>query len=256
MEITVDGLKINYEFRGEGEETVVILEGWGTSIPVYDSIAKVLAAKYRVLLFDLPGFGESDEPKSAWSVDDYVDFLLHFLKELGVHKVILLGHSYGGRMIIKLAARGQEEVEISRIVLVDSAGVMPKKTLWKRIKQARYKFYKKLAGTRIAQKICPELIADWKSRQGSADYRNASPIMKGCLVKAVNEDLTALFPKVTKDVLLIWGDKDTATPLSDAQLMESKMPSAGLAVVEGTGHYCFLEKPQIFQNILRAYFEI
>ncbi len=256
MEILVDGLKVNYAFFGEGPETVVILEGWGTSMPVYQSIANLLSEKYRVLLFDLPGFGDSDEPKQPWSVDDYVDFLLHFMEALQIKEVTLLGHSYGGRMIIKLAARENAPIHINRIVLVDSAGVMPKKTFIKKVKALRYKFYKNLASTKIAQAICPELIADWKSRQGSEDYRRATPIMKGCLVKAVNEDLTALFPKVKQEVLLIWGDKDTATPLSDAKKMESMMPSAGLAVIEGTGHYCFLEKPDQFRGILKAYFAL
>lgn len=256
MEILVDGLKIHYDFVGSGEETVVILEGWGTSMPVYASVANVLSQKCRVLLFDLPGFGESDEPKIPFSVDDYVDFFLAFMKELGIHEATLLGHSYGGRMIIKLAAREQSDFVVRRIVLVDSAGVLPKKTLKKRVRTAKYKFLKKIVNIPFVYKMCPEIIENWKKSQGSEDYRNATPIMRGCLVKAVNEDLTPLFPKVKQDTLLIWGDKDTATPLSDAKLMEEKMPSAGLAVIEGTGHYCFLEKPAIFGNILKSYFEI
>ena len=147
MTINVDGLNINYKisYRGEmaegsleskdkevtfkeDEEVAVILEGWGTNIPVYDSVAATINTKMKVLLFDLPGFGESDEPKEAWSVDDYSDFFIKLLDALGIKKCTLIGHSYGGRMIIKLAVRESIPFEIKRIVLIDSAGIMPNLT--------------------------------------------------------------------------------------------------------------------------------
>ena len=81
-------------------------------------------------------------------------------------------------------------------------------------------------------------------------------MMRKCLVMAVNEDLTDLLPKIRQDTLLIWGDKDTATPLADAKIMEAKIPNNGLVVLTGAGHFSFLEQPQIFRNVLRAYFEL
>ena len=104
--------------------------------------------------------------------------------------------------------------------------------------------------------LFPELVTDWKSRQGSADYRNASEIMKKCLVMTVNEDLTHLLPGIKHDTLLIWGDLDTATPISDAKKMEELIPSAGLVILEGTSHFSFLEKPAQFTGVMRAYFKI
>jgi len=80
--------------------------------------------------------------------------------------------------------------------------------------------------------------------------------MRQCLVKAVNEDLTHLFAGNTHDTLLIWGDLDTATPLSDAKKMEELMPNAGLAVINNAGHFCFVEKQGIFTSIIKSYFEI
>ncbi|MBP5733025.1 MAG: alpha/beta hydrolase, partial [Lachnospiraceae bacterium] len=100
-----------------------------------------------------------------------------------------------------------------------------------------------------------ELIDDWRNRQGSADYRAASPMMRKCLVMAVNEDLTGLLPKIQQDTLLIWGDKDTATPIGDAKIMEEKLPHNGLVVLTGAGHFSYLEQPQVFRNVMRAYFE-
>lgn len=254
MNIVVDGYNVNYKITGDGEETAVVLQGWGTHLGMYDSVADAIRDKYRIIQLDLPGFGASDEPREAWNVDAFADFFLQFMQSLDVKKATLIGHSYGGRVIIKLAARENLPFEIDRIVLIDSAGILPKKTFIQKVKIRRYKMLKKLLDMELVYKLFPELIDDWRSRQGSADYRAASPMMRKCLVMAVNEDLTDLLAKIKQDVLLIWGDKDTATPISDAKLMEEKIPNSGLAVLPGAGHFSFLEQPQRFRSILRAYF--
>lgn len=256
MNIDVDGYNICYKITGSGEETVMILQGWGTDLGVYDSVANCINEKYKVVQFDFPGFGGSDEPREPWNVDAYADFFCLFMEKLGIEKATLLGHSYGGRVIIKLATRKDLPFEIKNIVLMDSAGIMPKRSFLQKMKIKRYKLLKGFWNIKVIYCLFPELIDDWKSRQGSADYRNASPMMRQCLVKAVNEDLTDLLPHISQETLLIWGDQDTATPLADAKIMEKMIPNAGLAVIPGTGHFSFLEQPAIFQNIMKSYFKI
>ena len=254
--MTIDGYNISYKETGDGKQSVIILQGWGTDMSVYDSIAKLLSAKYRVIQFDMPGFGSSGEPRSAWSVDDYTDFFIKFVNALGIDKSILIGHSYGGRVIIKLANRDNISFEIDRIILIDSAGIMPHRTSKQKAKVARYKFMKKIVEIPPVKALFPDLIEQWKSRQGSSDYRNASPIMRQCLVKSVNEDLTDLLPSIKQEVLLIWGDRDTATPLADGQKMEKLLANAGLAVIKGAGHYSFLDNPIVFANIMKSYLKL
>lgn len=233
-----------------------MLQGWGTDLGVYDSVANSINERYRFVQFDFPGFGGSDEPREAWNVDAYADFFCKFMQALEIKKATLIGHSYGGRVIIKLAARDSIPFEIKNIVLIDSAGIMPKRSFSQKLKVRRYKILKKILNMKVVYALFPELIDDWRSRQGSADYRNASPMMRQCLVMAVNEDLTELLPKVEQDTLLIWGDKDTATPITDAKLMEERIPNAGLVVLKGAGHFSFLEQPMIFRNIMRSYFQM
>lgn len=256
MNIEVDGYNICYKITGTGEETVVMLQGWGTDLGVYDSVANSINERYRFVQFDFPGFGGSDEPREAWNVDAYADFFCKFMQALEIKKATLIGHSYGGRVIIKLAARDSIPFEIKNIVLIDSAGIMPKRSFSQKLKVRRYKILKKILNMKVVYALFPELIDDWRSRQGSADYRNASPMMRQCLVMAVNEDLTELLPKIEQDTLLIWGDKDTATPITDAKLMEERIPNAGLVVLKGAGHFSFLEQPMIFRNIMRSYFQM
>lgn len=254
MKINVNGYEIAYQITGQGEDTVVILQGWGTEFATYNSVAACISDRYRVVQFDFPGFGASDEPREPWAVEDYANFFLDLMAALGIQKATLLGHSYGGRVIIRLAARESLSFTIERIVLVDSAGILPKKTWKQKMKIRRYKLLKRIVSLKLVYAICPRLIDEWKNSQGSADYRNASPMMRQCLVKAVNEDLTELLPRIRQDTLLIWGDLDTATPIADAKLMEEKIPGAGLAVIPGTGHFSFLENPALFRSIMQAYF--
>ena len=233
-----------------------MLQGWGTDLGVYDSVADAINEKYTFVQFDFPGFGGSDEPREAWNVDAYADFFCKFMEALGIRKATLIGHSYGGRVIIKLATRESLPFEITNIVLIDSAGVLPKRSFAQKMKIRRYKILKRILNLKLIYALFPEVIDDWRSRQGSADYRNATPIMRQCLVMAVNEDLTELLPRIRQDTLLIWGDKDTATPISDGKLMEQRIPNSGLAVLQGTGHFSFLEQPVLFRSIMRSYFQI
>lgn len=256
MNTVINGYNICYNKKGEGDETVVILQGWGTHLGMYDSIADILKEKYTVIQFDFPGFGGSDEPREPWNVDAYADFFCELMQELGVKKATLIGHSYGGRVIIKLAARESIPFEIKNIVLIDSAGIMPKRSFAQKMKIKRYKVLKKILNMKLVYALFPELIDDWRSRQGSADYRNASDMMKKCMVMAVNEDLTDLLPKIKQETLLIWGDKDTATPIGDAKIMDEMIPDSGLAVIPGTGHFSFLENPGVFAGIMKSYFKL
>lgn len=256
MNIVIDGYNICYKISGKGNQVVVMLQGWGTDLGVYDTIATAINEEYKFVQFDMPGFGGSDEPREAWDVDAYADFFCKFMDALDIKKASLIGHSYGGRVIIKLAARDDLPFEISNIVLIDSAGILPIRTFTQKVKITKYKVLKRILNIKMVYALFPEVIDYWRSHQGSADYQKASPIMRQCLVKAVNEDLTDLLPKIKQETLLIWGDKDTATPLRDAKIMEGKIPHSGLAILSGAGHFSFLDQPAIFRNIMRSFYRI
>ena len=249
MKINVNGYEIAYQITGQGEDTVVILQGWGTEFATYNSVAACISDRYRVVQFDFPGFGASDEPREPWAVEDYANFFLDLMAALGIQKATLLGHSYGGRVIIRLAARESLPFTIERIVLVDSAGILPKKTWKQKMKIRRYKMLKKIVNLKLVYAICPRLIDEWKNSQGSADYRNASPMMRQCLVKAVNEDLTDLLPKIQQDTLLIIlnspGQNPTGYRLTDDEWKSviavlSALPSSKkIALVADTAYIDF-----------------
>lgn len=255
MTVNINGLNINYIDKGEGE-LVVLLHGWGANISLFNSMTELLSKQYRVVAMDLPGFGGSDEPKEIWCVNDYRDFVTEFIKRLGAKEVTLLGHSFGGRIIIKMFEKDNLPFKIKKLVLTGSAGVMPKKSTKQKIKQRIYKMTRKVYSSKIVTKLFPDALENLRKKNGSADYNAASPVMRQILVKVVNEDLTHLFDKVTPPTLLVWGKNDTATPLCDGQLMEKLMPEAALVVLEHSGHYAFLDEMFAFNKILASYMNI
>jgi len=192
------------------------------------------------------GFGESDEPKTAWDVDKYTDLVEKFIEKMGITKLSLLGHSFVGRVIIKLCSRENLKFEIDKIVLVDSAGIKhtPKKTIKQRIYKITFP---------VIKKISPSLLNKIKTKVGSRDYRNATPMMRDILVKVVNEDLTELIPNIQSPTLLIWGENDTATPYSDAEYIKDHVRDAGIVKIENAGHFSFLENPYLVNKVLESF---
>lgn len=262
MNAIINGLNINYIDEGAGP-LLIMLHGWGSNIDLFSGVIGFARKAYHVVAMDMPGFGKSDEPAEPMNVDAYVDFVLSFIKELYPQEkeIIFLGHSMGGRIIIKLASgihdgRIKTDFVISKIILTDSAGVIPVRTEEQKKRTSRYKFYKNVLTKTGIAKAFPGTIDSLQKKFGSADYAAASPVMRKSLVMNVNEDMVPYMPSVTQPTLLIWGDKDTATPLSDGQLMEKLMPEAGLAVINGAGHYTFLDNPYLYNRILGSFLSI
>lgn len=241
-------VEINYSLQGEGYP-VVLMHGWGCNLTTLASIEAPLASSFKVLNVDFPGFGKSSEPSDVWSVYDYADAMQALLKAEGIENPILLGHSFGGRVGIILASR----IDVHKLLLVDAAGVKPKRSLKYYWKVYTYKTVKHLLPLLFGKKRGGELLDKYRGKAGSSDYNSASPRMRAIMSRVVNEDLTHLLPEIKAETLLIWGENDTATPISDARLMEKKIPNAGLVSFPNVGHYSFLENPVQFRAVLMSF---
>lgn len=207
----------------------------------------------NVFCLDMPGFGESEEFKNPWSLDEYVDFIINFINDLKIKELTVIGHSNGGRVAIKLANRKNLEFKINKIILMGSAGVIHKKSLIKKVKIYFCKFCKKILEISLIDKIFPNLLLNLKKAFGSEDYRNASPVLRESLVKLVNEDLTPFLPYINISTLLIWGENDKATPLIDGKIMEKYIPNSGLVSIRNGSHYIFLDNPCYVNNIIYSF---
>jgi pimeloyl-ACP methyl ester carboxylesterase len=245
--ISIDGLQLHYRESGIGS-VILLLHGWGSNAASFMQLENYLGANFRVIALDLPGFGDSQLPASAWSLGDYVSIVKAFMNEMAIEKPMVVGHSFGGRIAICLGAQNL----VSRIILTSSAGVRLPKSLLYYLKVYSYKFAKQLVNC-LPEKIRTELLLELQQYFGSSDYKNAHPVLRQILVKVVNEDLSPLLPKINVPTLLIWGENDTTTPLAEAKVMEKNIPDVGLVIIKGAGHYCFLDKPTEF-NIIADHF--
>lgn len=248
MKDFIEQLGIAYTVEGEGSP-LVIFHGWGCNKEMFEFLITEYKNKYKVYAFDLPGFGESLEPSKVINTEEHSEIMIKAFELLGIHNPIGLGHSHGGRILIKMATK----IQFEKLILTGSAGVVNKRPLSYYVKVYTYKTLKKLYEIPLIKKMFPAMMDKYRKNAGSEDYRNASDIMKGVLSTVVNEDLRNDFPLVTIPTLLIWGDKDTATPLTDGQLMEEKMPDAGLVVFNGGTHFAFLEQRSRFITVLNAF---
>lgn len=250
--IEIDGMTIHYEVSGPESAdapTVLLMHGWGCDHTTVRSIANALNPKLRVYNVDLPGHGKSTEPPTAWGVDDFTKLMEKFIKELGIKDPIPIGHSFGGRISILMASRNP----IKKMVLVDAAGIKPKRSLKYYIKVYSFKTAKKILPIILGKKAGEKAIQAWRGKAGSADYRNSSPVMRAVMSRCVNEDLKHVMPSIKASTLLLWGENDTATPLSDAKTMEKLIPDAGLVSWAGCGHYSFLDNPGGFRAVIQSF---
>ena len=248
--LTVKGLSVNCTFRGTDKDpstAVVFLHGWGSSGIAFGRLLDTAGEKYYTVAPDLPGFGGSDAPPTPWTVEEYADFVKELVAQLGIKKVILAVHSFGGRIAISLGAREDLPFEIPKMIFFDAAGIKPRRGISYYCKVYTYKLCKLLLTP------FPEIKKRYQASKGSADYKNASPVMKQVLSQAVNYDQTPFLPRIKASVLLIWGEKDTATPLYMARIMEKKIPDAGLFVIPGAGHFSFAEQPATANAALRNF---
>lgn len=251
----IDGLKVVYEETGpEGGMPVVLMHGWGCNHTTVRSIAKALDEGMRVISVDLPGHGATEEPSEIWGSDDFAAFIIKLIDKLGLENPSLIGHSFGGRTSIALASR-PDSPRLNKIVLVDAAGITPKRSLKYYYKVYSYKALKKLIFALYGKEKGQQKIEKRLKKRGSADYLSASPKMRAIMSKCVNEDLRKRMPEIKTPVLLIWGENDTATPLGDAKIMEKAMPDAGLVSFPGCGHYSFLDNPGGFRAVIREFFK-
>lgn len=248
----IDGLSAHYACEGNAANPpIILMHGWGCNASTLASIQRTAALSHYVYNFDLPGFGQSSEPPASWGVYDYANWLRRAIEILGIKHPSLLGHSYGGRIAIAYAAQYPSTVD--KLILIDSAGIKPRRGLKYYFKVYSFKAAKLLAPILLGKKKGNKWIEEQRNKRGSADYRNASPAMKQVMSRSVNQDLAPLLPQIKAPTLLIWGENDTATPMRDARIMEKRIPEAGLVAFPGCGHYSFLDNPFQFAAVLRSF---
>lgn len=238
-----NGININYKDYGNKDGLpIVYLHGWGQNIQMMEPIANPLIKTHHLVILDLPGFGASEEPDYAWTLDDYVEMIHTLLQKLNINKPNLIGHSFGGKLSLLYASK----YEVDKLMLLASPFKVRMKKPPKKVQ-----ILKKVATIPGLGKLAERM----KKHIGSTDYKNASPIMRDILVKHVNTDLTETAKKISCPTFIIWGTNDEAVPVNDAHELEKLIKDSGLAIYEGCTHYAYLERLGQTNAIIASFFK-
>ncbi len=199
-------------------------------------LAKQLCSEYRVTLLDFYGFGETPHPDFALTLDDFVQSVIDIIQHYKMKSVILVAHSFGGRVAIKIAAKYGYLLE--KMTLIDAAGLRPRRGVGYYFKVFRHKLLKFL---------------NIQHKAGSSDYRQLPDIKKKTFVNIVNENLVGLLPNITLPTLIVWGNNDKETPIYMARKLNKGIIGSGLVVLKGAGHHSYLDRPFEVLLILKSF---
>jgi pimeloyl-ACP methyl ester carboxylesterase len=223
--------------EGQGAH-LVWAHGWGHSGAAFYPFAESLARLWSSTTIDFPGFGRSPVPPAAWGTEDYADAIAGWLRTLPPAKRIWIGHSFGCRVGMQIAAR--HPGLLSGMVLIAAAGLKRRRSLWETLR-----FKARVYAFKLAKLFVPEgpRRDALRTRFGSADYKNAGP-MRAIFIKTVSEDLADVAAKASCPTLLVFGRNDTETPVEMGERLATLIPSAQLVVLEGFGHLDILTRGQ------------
>ncbi len=205
-----------------GTLKIFILHGWTYDIEKWDGFVSLLKKDYHVELLKIPGLTAKLE--SAYTIEDYVEWLKNEIAR--EEKVVLIGHSNGGRLASFFASLHPEKV--SHLILIDSAGIYHKDigiTLKRLVFKNIAKFGKKISKSKILEKLLYKAARE-------KDYMKASPILKKTMENLIKSDVTPHLPNIKSKTLIIWGRNDKATPLSDGLRMHELIPNSKLEIIE------------------------
>jgi len=226
------------ELLGPEPARVLALHGWRRT---HEDFRPALGG-LPVLALDLPGFGASPPPPEAWPTADYAQAVAQVLGELE-RPVVLVGHSFGGRVAVHLAASRPDDVAAVVItgvpLLKTERSGRPSKPPW------RFRLGRSLHRRGL---LSEERMEALRRRYGSEDYRAATGVMRDVLVRAVNETYEHQLRAIGQPVELLWGARDTAAPPAVAEAAGALLADARVTVLEDAGHLVPTESPAALRD--------
>lgn len=242
MQTVIDNILINHEILGQkNENTILILHGWKNSLKNWEEVGKKLSNKNKVVLVDLPGFGNSSVPKNQpFDTYDYAQTINRFIEKLNLQNITLMGHSFGGKIGTIIAS---DNPKIKKLILVDNSGITNRNIVTS-LKMYVFKIIKFFLPKKLSEKFSNTL--------SSEDYKNAGSLRES-FSQIVKQDTRESAKKINAPTLIVWGENDKDVPLSSAKILKEIIPNSTLRIVWRTTHHPHLEKPDKFMEIIEEY---
>lgn len=213
----------------------VYLHGWGCNHESFMFCHKYM--KHSSLYLDFPPFGQSSKVLNDWTIFTYANMVISLIQHLKIKRFNLIGHSFGGRVAIIISVLCKDEV--NRLVLVDSAGLKPKRGLG---------YYGKVFAYKLKKKFGMDV-----SKLGSCDYLALTKPMRRIFSNVVNTHLDEFLPFISASTLVIFGKDDKTTPLYMARKLKRKIKNCKLVILEDAGHFCYIDRRLEFLNNLKLF---
>lgn len=248
MNVIVDGKPVGYDKTGKGK-VVLLLHGWGADRTSLASMVKSLASSYTVIAVDVPGFGESTRPDSAWGLAEYAEWLRAFMGKIGVKDIYaLVGHSNGGAIAIKAVSSGT--VTTKKLVLIGASGVRNREK-GKKLFLASVAKSGRVATAILPKKVKKGIRTRWYRRIGSELYDR--PGMEDSFKKVVAEDLLIDAAMIDAPTLLLYGSEDRATPPMYGKMYQQVIDGSSMHIIDGAGHYSFVDDPKTVNSYIQDF---
>ncbi len=245
MYFTNKNMSIYYQKYGNKEKSILILPGWGDTRNTFINMINYFQNDYSIYILDYPGFGNSKFPKKDLTIYDYAEIIKEFIRKFKITNPIIIAHSFGGRIATLLSS--YYKISIDKMVLIDIAGIKPKKTLGSFLKEKLYKILKKIVSfSRNRERYLKKLLKIF----GSTDYQSLSKGMHQTFKNIVNEDLTSYFKYISCECLLLWGELDPSTPLKNAKKINKLIKESALIIYPKGNHFPYLQYPELTNRII------
>lgn len=229
-------MQINYLQFGEKGLPLVFLHGWQQNSHSFLPLVNFFYKDYRLFFLDLPGFGKSEKPPDNFSSFDYARVITDWLRKKNFKKIILIGHSFGGKIAAIISS--QNPSLVSKLVLIGNSGLPY---------PSRVTAFKRIIPKFLLKKIPTSLKMVFASR----DYKQAASLLP-VFKTVVKENISQKLAEIKISTLIIWGKDDQEIPLKYGQKMQKLISKSKLVVVDGD-HFPFWQNPQKTANIIKEF---
>lgn len=255
MYFTINNLKTFYEISGKGK-SILLLHGWGGNHNSWFPVTQILQKRFRVITLDLPGFGQTQFAEKPWHIKDYVNFVSEFFHDLKPNaasepnNLTIVGHSFGGTIAAQLAICNPQLTK--NLILVDAKLIKPHNTMKKSFYQVLAKSGK-IATNLLSSKTKEKLRKKLYQQIGEHDYEQTSGVLRQNFLNIISKDYRAELAQISAKTLIVWGEKDQDTPLTDAKAIYGLIPNSKLVTFENAGHFSYLDETDKFCKIVKSF---
>jgi pimeloyl-ACP methyl ester carboxylesterase len=257
-EIKIMGLSIRYreilpKTKTSPDKTLIILHGWNQKgAESWQEIMGQTALQhpnYHIIAPDLPGMGDSPAPDSVWRAEDYATFIEKFIAKLDVKYAVFMGHSFGGAIASIIASRNPKLC--TDLILLAPAIVRPPLSAKQKRISSITSFGKNTLTKIGLTSLETRIKKGWYKLINSPDYNKTQGIMKAIMQVVIREDLTHILPNISCHTTLLWGDKDTYTPIWQLDLIRRAIPNNQVYILDDINHGIHLYAKKSIYNVLK-----